>query len=82
MEIAGLVRMVRKLLRGLAPDALDVGTKIARAAAAMIGLILPVAVGAMSPVAQVRGELARRFEAAELTREDRRSHLPCADAIS
>lgn len=65
MEIAGLVRMVRRL-RGLAPAALNVGTKKARAAATMTVLILPLVVGAMSPVAQVRGESAPSFEAASI----------------
>jgi uncharacterized protein (TIGR03435 family) len=45
---------------------LNVGTKVALAAAAMTVLILPVVVGAMSPVAQVRGESAPRFEVASI----------------
>jgi hypothetical protein len=45
---------------------LNVGTKIVLAVAAMTVLILPVVVGAMSPVAQVRGESAPRFEVASI----------------
>ena len=41
-------------------------TRIALAAAAMTVLILPVVVGAMNPVAQVRGESAPRSEVASI----------------
>jgi uncharacterized protein (TIGR03435 family) len=47
-------------------DASAAITKIALAAAAMTVLILPVVAGAMSPVAQVRGESAPRFEVASV----------------
>jgi uncharacterized protein (TIGR03435 family) len=45
---------------------LNVDTKIALAAAAMTVLTLPVVVGVMSPVGQVRGESAPRFEVASI----------------
>jgi hypothetical protein len=47
-------------------DASAAITKIALAAAAMTVLILPVVAGAMSPVAQARGESAPRFEVASV----------------